>query len=233
MSLLARTTRILLFPLGGVFLLLLALSFTSVPFYWHRWLGELENESSPPILMPEKIIMLGGGGMPSESNLMRLYYVSKLANAYPKTSVIIAHPLDSAVTADMRHHLMQLGVDSLRISFSHGGTNTRAQVLAMKNAKFIQPATRFVLVTSPEHMRRSCRSFEKEGFLHIQPVAAFENAMFVDLDYDHLQLGGKPYIIDVSSNDRLRYDFWNYLKLEIICIRESMAMAYYWLNGWI
>ena len=229
----ATMARVFFLTLGGISVLLLSLSFTSLPFYWHRWLGEVEVAPNRLPRTPEKIIMLGGGGMPSESNLMRLYYVSILAEAYPKSMVVIAHPHDSAVTASMRNHLTKLGVDSMRISFSHGGTNTRSQVLALKSFRTILAETAFLLVTSPEHMRRSYRAFQREGFQHVYPVAAFENAMFLDLDYDYLKMGGKPYLIDVSSNDRLRYDFWNYLKLEIICIRESIAMAYYWLNDWI
>jgi uncharacterized SAM-binding protein YcdF (DUF218 family) len=140
--------KIILATFGGLAILGLVLSFTPLPFHWHRWLGEVEVEQKQTSFNPEKIIMLGGGGMPSESNLMRLYYISMLAEAYPKSMVVIAHPHDSAVTASMRNHLTKLGVDSMRISFSHGGTNTRAQVLALKEFPGMRAETRFFLVTS-------------------------------------------------------------------------------------
>ena len=38
---------------------------------------------------------------------------------------------------------------------------------------------------------------------------------------------------DISGNPDLRYTFWNYLKLEITCLREYVAIAYYWMNDWI
>ncbi|MFM7902050.1 MAG: hypothetical protein ACKPAD_08695, partial [Bacteroidota bacterium] len=75
--------------------------------------------------------------------------------------------------------------------------------------------------------------FNKVGFEKVIAVPAFENAMFLDLDYDFRKIGGRAYVPDVSASNGLRYDFWNYLKLEIICIRETFALVYYRINGWI
>jgi hypothetical protein len=57
--------------------------------------------------------------------------------------------------------------------------------------------------------------------------------MFIDLGYGHRRIGGKAWVPDVSQEAGLRYTFWNYLKLEITCLREYVAIAYYWLNDWI
>jgi len=57
--------------------------------------------------------------------------------------------------------------------------------------------------------------------------------MFIDLDYAHRRIGGKVWVPDVSQDTGMRYTFWNYLKLEITCLREYAAIAYYWLNDWI
>ena len=38
---------------------------------------------------------------------------------------------------------------------------------------------------------------------------------------------------EVGNNLNIRYNFWNYLKLEITCLREFSAIAYYkieWLD---
>jgi hypothetical protein len=57
--------------------------------------------------------------------------------------------------------------------------------------------------------------------------------MFVDLRYGHQAIGGKAYVPDVSGSQDLRYDLWNRLKLQLTCLREYLAIAYYRLNGWI
>jgi len=221
-----------LFASGFVFALMLALSFTSFPFYWHRWLGESMQTDSLTHSQPSHIVMLGGGGMPSESNLIRLYYCAQLANEFPNAPMLIVHPPDTLVAKQMVRFLLGYGMDASRISFVHQGTNTRAQVLALSNILQNKKAS-LVLVTAPENMRRSVLAINKVGFENVIAVPAFENAMFLDLDYDFRKIGGRSYVPDVSSNDGLRYDFWNYLKLEIICIREMIALAYYKLNGWI
>ncbi len=227
-----RLLKYVLFASGFVFILMLILSFTSLPFYWHRWLGESMQTASSIRKQPSHIVMLGGGGMPSESNLIRLYYSAQLAKEFPDAKLVIAHPPDSSVSVQMVRFLEGFGVVMSRISFSHEGTNTRAQVMGL--SKILQnKKTAFALVTAPENMRRSVLSFYKVGYQKVLAVPAFENAMFIDLDYDFRKIGGRSYVPDVSASDGLRYDFWNYLKLEIICIREMVALAYYRMNGWI
>jgi uncharacterized SAM-binding protein YcdF (DUF218 family) len=220
----------LVFASGLFFLLLLLFSFTRLPFDIQRWLGSSNSAFS---FTPASIIMLGGSGMPSESNLMRLYYTAALAEKYPDAVVYIAHPHDTSVTASMRNFLVRNSVRFERIKLMHNGTNTREQALEL--LKF-QPALKtqnVVIVTSPENMFRSVAAFRKSGFRHTGGVPSYENAMFTDLSYDYRKAGGKAYVPDVSSNLSLRYNFWNYLKLEIICIREFLAIFYYWLNDWI
>jgi len=90
-----------------------------------------------------------------------------------------------------------------------------------------------VVVTSPENMYRTIKTFKKLNFKFTGGLPAFENAMFVNLEYNHRRVGGKAYVPDVSSSLDLRYNFWNYLKLEITCLRELVAILYYKLNGWI
>ncbi|MFM7054990.1 MAG: YdcF family protein [Bacteroidota bacterium] len=227
-----RFLKFSIYTFGFVFLLMLALSFTSLPFYWHRWLGESMQTDYAISEKPSCIVMLGGGGMPSESNLIRLYYCAQLANEFPDAKLVIAHPPDSSVSNQMVRFLHVLGVDISRISFSHEGTNTRAQAMGLTNVLPNKKLT-MAMVTAPENMRRSVLAFNKVGFEKVIAVPAFENAMFLDLDYDFRKIGGRAYVPDVSASNGLRYDFWNYLKLEIICIRETFALVYYRINGWI
>lgn len=89
------------------------------------------------------------------------------------------------------------------------------------------------MVSSPEHVYRSLLTFRKLGFSGITGAPAFEQALFSDLAYQHLSIGGKTYLPDVSTQTDLRYTLWNYLKLEITCLREYLALVYYKWNDWI
>lgn len=62
---------------GIIFIVFLILALTPAPFYMHYALGTDPNKSKADFT-PEYILMLGG--MPSEDNLMRLYYVAEYAN---------------------------------------------------------------------------------------------------------------------------------------------------------
>jgi len=223
----ARKTLVIL---GCFFLILLVLAFTRIPFDVHRWLG---SENSEFDFEPTAIVMLGGSGMPSESNLIRLFYVKELALNFPQARIFILHPQDSSVVAEMRNFICDFGIDSLRIFAGAHGTNTRQQAMELKEKYPAVLNENVVLVTSPENMYRSVKTFRKIEFKNVGGMSAFENALFIDLGYDHRGVGGKGYVPDVSGNLGLRYNFWNYLKLEITCLREFVAILYYKINGWV
>lgn len=225
-----RIFKFLFLGLGAVSFVLLVFSFTRVPFDIHWWLGKSACEY---YFKPDHIVFLGGSGMPSESNLIRIYYTSVLAKKHPKAKVLIAHPIDVEVITLIREEMVQKGIDSSRITIEKRGTNTREQAITIAEDFPEMLNQNIVLVTSPENMMRTMKVFWKAGFKHVGGEPAFENAMFVDLTYNHKKVGGKKYSPDVSSNLALRYNFWNYLKLEIICLREFVALGYYKFNGWI
>jgi uncharacterized SAM-binding protein YcdF (DUF218 family) len=227
---LIKWTKIFFLSVGVLSTFLIAGAFTRIPYDVQVWLGTNNSEYK---FSPDYIIFLGGSGMPSGDNLVRLYYVAALAKKSPESKIIIAHPLDDAVINQMKSDLMIHGVDSIRILIEKEGTSTREQALKIKKHFNEIVNRRIVIITSPEYMCRSVSCFRKVGFLNVGGIAAFENAMFVNLKYSHHEVGGKAYLPDVSDNIALRYNFWNYLKLEITCIRELMAIAYYKLNGWM
>lgn len=224
-----KSVIVVLLISGMLFFVMIFLAFTRIPFDIHRWLGEHHSEWS---FKPETIIMLGGSGMPSESNLIRLYYTSVLAKKFNQTDIIIAHPKVTAVADSMKAYLFHDGIEKFRITGMLKGTNTREQAQQLLSSFPLIENKNCVIVTSPENMCRSVATFRKCGFKNIGGAAAFENAMFIDLGYDFGKAGGKKYVPDISSNISLRYNFWNYLKLEITCLREFFAIAYYKLNGW-
>lgn len=225
-----KALRILVFIAGSICILFTVLSFTRIPYDLHRWLGLSASHYSAK---PHTFIMLGGSGMPSESNLIRLYYSEKLLKLNKTARLLLAHPTDTTVINLMISEITSKGIDRKRITIEKTGTNTRSQALAIAESNPDLKNNMVVLITSPENMRRSVLSFRKAGFKNVGGEPAFENAMFADLSYNHLKVGGNRMLPDVSHVNKLRYDFWNYLKLEIICLRELTALVYYKLNGWI
>jgi uncharacterized SAM-binding protein YcdF (DUF218 family) len=194
------------------------------------WLG---SHKSGYKFYPDEIIFLGGSGMPSESNLIRLYYVSELSKKFPQAKILVVHPEDLEVIEDMKQELIVRGIDSSKIQTEMTGTNTHSQALSVASNYPHLLKQHVLLVTSTESMLRTVKAFRKAGFESVGGQSAYEVPMFIDLGYDFKKSGGKIYVPDVSKNVTLRYNFWNYLKLEVTCLREFVALAYYWMNGWI
>jgi uncharacterized SAM-binding protein YcdF (DUF218 family) len=226
----------LVFFSGAFSLLLLLLSFTTWPFYAYHWLGASLSEMKEK---PEYIILLGGGGMPSPSNLMRAYFVAAASENFPESEIILSIPGDledeKSTPRLVASELKRRGVDRDRIFHEAKGTNTRSQAVNLSlfygGSLVDQPV---LLVTSPEHMRRSVLCFRKAGFTKINALPAFEHALESDLSFDDRKLGGNRLPVPrIGKNKTLRYQFWNHLKYEILIAREMAALGYYRLRGWI
>lgn len=214
---------------GTMFLALVLLAFTRVPFDAHRWLGMAAGECSSP---PTLIVVLGGSGMPSGPELLRLHRAAEVAGEWPKAALAVVHPGDPAALQAMIFELELRGVHRSRIVPVNEGDNTRAQALAVARLLAGQQA-RLALVTAPENMYRSVLAFRKAGLSEVSGVPAWDHAMYHEFDYGHREIGGKGWVPDVSDAPGLRYTWWNYLKLEVTVLREGAAIAYYGLNGWI
>jgi len=205
------------------------LAFTSLP-YWARYsLGVHKGKYN---FKPGYIIMLGGNGMPSEDNLMRLYYTADIGTKYNLAKIILAHP-DSMIYGKMKKELIIKGIDSTRIFFETKGKNTRAEALNIAAVFPEAVNAKVVIVSSPEHIYRAFLVFRKAGFTNIGACPSFENDVSIDLTYDERKLGGRKHIPDIAKNISMRYNFWSYFKLEITCLREYMALGYYYIKGWI
>jgi len=225
-----KISRKLFLVLGALSFVLILVSFTRIPYDVHMWLG---SHKSSYKFYPDEIIFLGGSGMPSESNLIRLFYVSELSKKYPQSKILVVHPHDLEVMNDMKNELITRGIDSTKIQTEMTGTNTHAQAMSVANDYPQLLKQHVLIVTSTESMLRAVKSFSKAGFESVGGQSAYEVPMYIDLDYDFKKAGGKIYSPDVSGNVALRYNFWNYLKLEITCLREFAALGYYWINNWI
>ncbi len=221
---------------GGVFLFFLLLGFTTIPFYLYHWLGTSLSQISEE---PQYIVLMGGGGMPSESNLIRAFYVAGAAETFSSSKIIIALPGDLTEESSspnlLADELERRGVDASRILFENEGTNTRSQALRLSSSVFSflidQP---ILIVSSPEHMRRSVLCFEEVGFTRVNALPAFEGTLEADLSFDDDLLGeNKLFTPDIGHSKNLRYQFWNHLKYEILVARELIALGYYKICGWI
>lgn len=218
--------------LGILFSIMIILSFTTLPFWMYYQLGVSYKilESNP-----NYIVVLGGGGIPSESGLMRTYKASNISKKYPDAELIIALPGDISDTSSsinlMRNEIISRGIDSSKIILEPIGLNTRMQALQI--SKLINVKSNIIIITSPEHMYRSIRVFESLGMENTIGESAFESAIESILEYEDNQLGGTKYIPGIGNNTQLRYQFWNHFKYQIIVYREYLAIAYYKLKGWI
>lgn len=228
MKYLAKSVKFTFFVLGGLFLLMIVLAFTSVPFYSHYRLGQ-NPEKMPSGLKPQQVVMFGGAGMPSEDNLMRLYHTAALARHFG-IPVLLVHPEDSICQAEMTRLLNQGGIDSILCVTE--GSNTRSQAVELIASYPELTERQLLVVTSPEHVRRTMKCLKKVGFQQAYGVAAYPATVDFDLSLKKQKLGGNEIVPSVESV-KMRYTFFNYLKLEITCLREYFALAYYRIKGWI
>ena len=223
------------------------LALTSAPFWIWYGLGVKKAGIHRP---PDYIVVMGGGGMPSESGLMRCWYAAKAANHFSRSKVIIALPGDvkdpmSSVN-QMKKELELRGICADRIFLEDSGTNTRDEALRVwkiiqnskceeQNAKpdLVTCHPSLLIVTSPEHLYRAVLTFNKIGFIKVDGIPAFEKTIEADLSFSAKKLGSRSWVPDIGQNITIRYRFWMYLDYEFLVLREWLAMAYYKLQGWI
>jgi hypothetical protein len=216
--------------LGVIFTLFLILAITPAPYYMHHNLGNDPNKDTTFVFEPQHVIMMGGAGMPSASNLMRLYFATGIASVL-ECPLTIVHPYDSACQADMDEFIVSQGITNY-IVHDTIGTNTRSQVLGLAENYPELLTTNLLVVTSPEHLRRTIKCFNKAGFQQVRGMAAYEGTVDFNLSLKQQKLKGREDVPNVESTN-LRYTFWNYLKLEIDTYREYFALLYYKIKGWI
>lgn len=231
-----KTLRFLFIMLGSIFLIMLLLALTSLPF-WARY--QLGASKAHVPANTKTIVMMGGGGFPSKSVLMRLWFTAELAREHLNAKLVIATPGDTldinSTVCKSRKYLIDAGIDSLRILVEPEGLNSRHQALKlyeMLEANTIEEPV--VVVTSTEHVYRAVKCFERVGFDKVSGLPASEAMLETDLAFDDdNNLGGKDKVPDVGTSIVLRYKFWDYLEYEIKVAREYIAIAYYKLKGWI
>jgi len=230
-----RFIKILLVVFGSIFLALVILAFTKIPYWAYDSLGKGNSKITKP---PVTIILLSGSGIPSESGLLRAYFTATIGKTYPDANIVISMPgnladslSDPRLTAD---ELVLRGIARERISYESIGKNTRQQAMKLSEGKTqAQLSQPFTLVTSPEHMTRAVLVFRKCGFTTVSGYSTFGSSIQTDMTFNDSDLKGNNYIPSIGNNLQVRYQFWTQLKLEVLVMREYFGLAYYKLRGWI
>ena len=221
-------------PLAGIlFIAILAACFTSYPWHAYMWLSK---DNATLDRAPDYIVVLGGGGIPSESGLIRTYHGAEEANRFKDAKVIVALTEDKEsrtnFTERMKEELVLRGVSRRRILTEPSGRNTREQALNV--AKMVDHHAVVLVVSSPYHMKRALGAFRKAGFSTVVGSAAYDTSVKSKLAYKSSELGGNALPVpDIGDRIELRYDFWNSLRYAGEAGREWCALSYYWLRGWI
>jgi len=249
-----KIVKVLLLSTGTLAALMIILALTTAPFWTWYGLGTKYSGIHRP---PDYIVLMGGGGMPSESGLIRCYYTAIAGNYFTRSKIIVALPgniTDSLSSIQLiKKELILHGIAPERIMLEDSGTNTRAQAINIlklitndklqmtnllspiinDNSSFVICHSSLLVVTSPEHLYRAVKTFRKAGFIKVDGIPAFEQALESDITFNARKLGGSKLIPDVGENIALRYQFWSQMNYEFLVIREWLALTYYWLMGWI
>ncbi|MBZ0242655.1 MAG: YdcF family protein, partial [Bacteroidales bacterium] len=109
------------------------------------------------------------------------------------------------------------------------GSSTYTQ--ANNIARMIPTSAPIQLISSPVHLYRSIKTFEKARFESVSGQATTEQAF----DESLLLLKDEKGNITKSPDSRpgFRYNMWSYLQYEIAVLREWFAIAWYKIKGYI
>jgi uncharacterized SAM-binding protein YcdF (DUF218 family) len=231
-EILKTSIKAVLLCFGALFIGIIILSFTSLPFWMYYDLSVSDQKLESP---PKYIVLMSGNGIPSESGLMRTYYASEIAKIHLNAEIIVTMPGDTSDTTSacylMKKELIIRGIKSHRISFENIGTNTRSQ--AQEVRKLIKGNPSIIIITSPEHIYRSLATFHKVGLTQATGNAAFEQPVEASFLFKDDKLGGNNILPNIGNNTQIRYQFWSHLKYQVIVYREYTAIAFYKLKDWI
>ena len=202
-----------------LFALQVAVAVFGIPPRFQTWITAREEALELP---PATIVVLGGGGIPSESGLIRSYYGAEAARAHPGARVIVSLPTDAdpetSSVGRMRDELVLRGVPTDSILMEYRGRNTYQQAVAVRKMLDTRSTEEpLLIVTSPSHARRSVLCFEKAGFRDVGCLTA-DNTF---------------HEADIGAGGAVRYNVWATLTRLVEYTRELVAMAYYRFRGWI
>lgn len=211
--------RRVLLAAGALFLLQLVFALTGPPECLVDWLN---GEDLKPQNTPRYIVVLGGGGIPSGSTLLRTYHAAVFGRALTNVMFVVSLPTEetpeSSSVGRMREELVMRGVPTSEILMETRGLNTHEQAVNVYN--LLGPGARderILVVTSGYHLRRAVLSFRKAGFVKVDGLNAYSTGAEAD----------------VGPWAWLRYSIWGNSERVIQVSRELAALLAYKLKGWI
>lgn len=241
LRILLRVVRGILVCFGILALLFTALQFSPYPWraYKHLWAVPAPSTESPT-----HILVMGGSGIPGESGLMRTFYAAEAARQNPDADMLIAMPLGAAESPASKAYLDELrlrGISTNRVRILEGGRNTREQAIRLAEVLADETnATCVLIVTSPEHTRRTAAAIRKTCDTPVRAFPAFPISLEDPLPWSVEELDppesgpvSRTVIPDIGSSLRLRYNLWTNLRYTDEALREYTALLYYRLRGWI
>ena len=204
---------------GGLFVVQLVFACAGPPRLIRDW---LDAKAEGPRGTAKYVIVLGGGGIPSESSLIRSYYAAEFGRGQTGLTFIVALPADGdpvhSSVGRLRDELVLRGIPGGKIQLETHGLNTYQQAANIR--RMLGPAAMpdpILVVTSGFHMRRALLCFRKQGFTQV----AVLNAAGIDAEADP---GWLAY---------LRYKVWANLVATTEILRELTAITVYKLHGWL
>jgi uncharacterized SAM-binding protein YcdF (DUF218 family) len=212
-----RLARRLLMAAGTILLIQLTIGFTGLPGALTRWLAG----GDPSTDRPRYVVVLGGGGIPSATGLMRTYCAAAFAAGQTGMTFIVALPSDGDPATNsvgrMRDELILRGIPADAILMETRGRNTHEQAVNIREMLASDIDTPVALVTSPYHVRRAILCFRKEGFTQVTGLPSAEVSAEADM----------------GNGLAFRYGFWNNLISALEVLRELTALALYAMQGWL
>lgn len=203
------------------FFLQVTIGLLGIPGWLIGWLAHDAAELDVP---PRYVVVLGGGGIPSASGLIRTYYAAEIGTNLTGATFIVSLPCDGDPETNsvgrMRNELVLRGISRSAVRMEYRSFNTHEQAVSI--ARMLGEgalAEPMLLVTSPYHVRRALLCFRKAGFKRVACAAAYDVGPEADF-------GGGMQL-------NLRYGLWANLQALVDFERELVALALYGLKGWI
>jgi uncharacterized SAM-binding protein YcdF (DUF218 family) len=220
LAFLRNAIRILIILAALLFALQIFFAFAGLPG-WAYHLISLNGEPQEEVA-PRYIVVLGGGGIPSESGLIRTYYAAHIGTNYPNATFIVALPAsgnpDTNSVGRMRDELVMRCISSNSIHLESKGLSTHEQAVNIR--EMLPPDAvnePILIVTSAYHIKRAVLCFRKLGFTRLA------NCPAVDVGPE----------VTSGSHILMRYSFWANLEAQIQIVRECCALVFYRIQGWI
>ena len=140
-----------------MFALQLFVAITGPPRVLTDW---LTCKKLQPQETPRNIVVLGGGGIPSTTSLVRLYYAAEYGRGLTGTVFVVSLPAnidpERASVGRMRDELVMRGIPAAQIRMETRGLGTRDEAVKVREllgeAALSEP---LVVVSSEFHLRRA------------------------------------------------------------------------------